>query len=79
MKDTVDGSGFEAKPTNVTVPDTSCEHLGIIVDTVKQVTRISDDRLNDIKEKLQMWTNKKVFTKCEILSLFGKLTFAAVS
>ncbi len=75
--DTVDGSGFEAQPTKVTVPDTSCEHIGIIVDTVKQVTCISDDRLNDIQEELQKWTNKKVCTKCEILSLVGKLTFAA--
>ncbi len=77
MLDTVDDIGFEAQPTKVTMLDTSCEHLGIILDTVKQVTCISDDRLNDIKEELQKWTNKKVCTKCEILSLVRKLTIAA--
>ena len=51
-------------------------YLGIEVDTVRQVIRLSDDRLANLIAMLKGWVDKKKCTKRELLSLIGTLSFA---
>lgn len=50
--------------------------LGIEVDTVNQMIRLSDDRLAALMHTLCTWGNRSKCTKRELQSLIGTLSFA---
>ena len=50
--------------------------LGIEIDTVAQVLRLPEVKLNDLMLELDKWSVKKKCTKRELLSLIGVLSFA---
>ena len=51
--------------------------LGILLDTSKMELRLPKDKLEDLLRLLRQWTRRKKTTKRELLSLIGKLSFAA--
>ena len=77
MLQTCRDSGFSVQPSKVTVPSTVTEFLGIVIDTELQQLRISAERLTELSEELQAWLGAKKATKRKLLSLIGKLSFAA--
>ena len=57
-------------------PSTIISFLGILLDTVRMVIRLPEDKLVRIKDTLSTWLEKKKATKREILSLVGLLQHA---
>ena len=70
-------AGFSVQPTKVTAPSTETEFLGVMIDTVKQELRIFPDRLKEIAREVGLWLGRKKITKCQLLNLVGKFSFAA--
>ena len=58
-------------------PTTSMTVLGIEVDSVAQVTRLSEEKFHALLTVLKTWSQRVVCTKRELLSLIGSLSFAA--
>ena len=52
-------------------------YLGIEINTVTMTVRLPDDKLWELKALLLEWKRKKKCTKRSLLSLIGKLAFAA--
>ena len=77
MLDTCRELGFSVQPTKVEPPTSSLEILDIVVDTDLKQLRISQDRLAEIMNELQHWSNRKYCKKREFLSLIGKLSFVS--
>jgi hypothetical protein len=50
--------------------------LGIVIDTVKGEARLDERRLEDLRDELKLWANKRTASVKEIRSLVGTLTFA---
>ena len=69
--------GFKVNPSKTVQPTTQIEFLGIWIDTGSFELRLSDVRLADLMEELTMWMPRKRAKKRALLSLIGKLTFAA--
>jgi len=57
------------------VPCTTLELLGIELDSITQEARISQTRLDETLNLLQMWQTKASCTKRQLQSLIGKLNF----
>ena len=70
-------AGFTIQDSKVTGACKCIEFLGIIIDTERGVTRISDDRLAEIRALLAQWLDKRVCSKRQLLKIIGKLAFAA--
>ena len=70
-------SGFTVQHSKVTPPAKVIEFLGIIIDSQMGELRISEDRIVEVKGILAGWLDKRVGTKRSLLSLIGKLAFAA--
>lgn len=70
-------AGFEVQPTKVVWATTLLEFLGIIIDNYNQQLKISEERIREITELLSESKSKVVFTKRQLLSLIGKLTFCS--
>ena len=70
-------AGFSVQPSKVTSPSTTTEFLGILIDTVNQELRISQQRLQEIAGEVGLWLDRKKITKRQLLSLVGKFSFAA--
>ena len=68
--------GIPVNPNKVFGPCTCLEFLGIVLDTVLMEARLSKEKIEDLKEKLQDFQGKKKVTQLEILSLVGSLSFA---
>ena len=51
------------------------EFLGNTVDTIRLTLEVSQDRITELDGLLDKWSSKKVYTKREIQSLIGKLSF----
>ena len=51
--------------------------LGLELDSLKQQIRLPTDKLQDLLSELNSWLQRKKTTKRELLSLIGKLSFAA--
>ena len=51
--------------------------LGILFNTITMTMQITEERLSEIKNILEVWIDKEVATLKEIQSLLGKLNFAA--
>ena len=58
-------------------PTTCLIYLGIEIDTVKQEIRLPKDKFDDLMSILTSWTHTRKVTKHKLLSLIGKLSFAA--
>ena len=58
-------------------PAQSIPYLGIEIDAENMTIRLPESKLTDIKAVLSSWLSKKKCTKKELLSLTGKLSFAA--
>lgn len=67
--------GFQVNPSKTIQPCTNLELLGIELDSVEQVARISDARRQEILELLLTWRSRSTCTKRELQSLIGKLNF----
>ena len=77
LVDTCVDAGFTIQPTKVTPPCRVVEFLGIEVDTVNSVLRISDERMAEVKSILSEWSGRRSCSKRQLLKLIGKLAFAA--
>lgn len=78
-KDTkpLSSSGHPTSPGKMVGPTTELTYLGIVIDSAAMVTRLPPNKLSDLISLLQEWHQKKKCTKRELLSLIGKLSFAA--
>ena len=56
-------------------PATKNSFLGILFDTEKMIMEIEPDRLEEIKNLLELWFSKKTTTLKEIQQILGKLNF----
>ena len=70
-------AGFAVQPSKITAPATVAEFLGIVIDSDLQLLRISADRLRDLSQEVNSWLGTKRASKRQLLSLLGKLSFAA--
>ena len=64
-------------PDKLEGPTTVLTYLGIEIDSDDQVIRLRDDKYSDLHSQLTQWIGKKRCKKRELLSLIGKLSFAA--
>ena len=70
--------GFPVATEKVEGPATILTFLGLELDSVKQQISLPADKLHQILQELQLWLrHRKKVTKRELLSLIGKLVFAA--
>ena len=70
--------GFPIAERKIEGPTTVITFLGILLDTATMELRLPHDKLEALTSLLRQWnTTKKKTTKRELLSLIGKLSFAA--
>ena len=58
-------------------PATVLPLLGLELDSVSQQIRLPPEKLREILEELNKWKSRRKITKWKLLSLIGKLVFAA--
>ena len=58
-------------------PSTSLTFLGVLIDSVKQELSLPMPKLEELKTLTQSWLTRRKCTKRQLLSLVGKLVFAA--
>eukprot|EP00731_Ephydatia_muelleri_P032887 Em0024g431a len=58
-------------------PTTALTFLGIVLDTSAQQLRLPPDKLEELTALIRSWLSRHKATKWELLSLIGKLSFAA--
>ena len=69
--------GVPVATEKVEGPITAMSFLGLILDSVKQEIRLPPDKLAELTHELDRWSTRRKATKRELLSLIGKLSFAA--
>ena len=69
--------GFPIAMDKVDGPATVLPFLGLELDSVSQQIRLPPDKLREILEELTKWQSCSKTTKQKLLSLIGKLAFAA--
>ena len=69
--------GMQVAMEKVEGPLTAMSFLGLILDSVKQEIQLPPDKLAKLTHKLNRWSTRCKDTKCELLSLIGKQSFAA--
>ena len=69
--------GMPVAMEKVEGPLTAMSFLGLILDSVKQEIRLPPDSLAELTHELDRWSTRRKATKRELLSLIGKLSFAA--
>ena len=69
--------GFPVALDKVEGPATILTFLGLELDSVLQQIRLPRTKLNEILEELTLWLQCRKTTKRQLLSLIGKLAFAA--
>ena len=67
--------GAEEAKDKAVPPTTRLEFLGNTVDTVKMTLEVSDERKQELLLILKQWSNKKQYSKKQLQSLIGKLSF----
>ena len=77
FNETARKAGFTLQQQKCTRATQTLEFLGIEINTLKQTLSITQDRMNEIVSELQSWLTTKVCTKRQLLSIIGKLSFAA--
>ncbi|XP_068723726.1 uncharacterized protein [Montipora capricornis] len=75
LKDLFDELGLQSSPEKDCFPSTRMICLGILVDTEKMLFEVPADRLSDFKTELLQWTQISTFTRRQLQSLLGKLSF----
>lgn len=68
--------GIPIAPHKVHGPQAIMEFLGIILDSIKMELRLPQDKLCRIRAMVNRWSQRKVCTKRELLSLIGHLSHA---
>lgn len=58
-------------------PSTILTFLGLQLDSLRQEIRLPPEKLQDLLQELACWASRRSTTKRELLSLIGKLSFAA--
>ena len=58
-------------------PVTCIVCLGIEIDSIEQIVKLPADKLSELMSMLDFWCNRRKCMKRELLSLIGKLCFAA--
>ena len=69
--------GVQVAMEKVDGPATTLGFLGLLLDSVRQEIRLSPTKLAELLKELSQWAARKSTTKRDILSLIGKLSFAA--
>ena len=69
--------GVEESKKKAVSPTTLMEYLGIEFDTIKMEMRVSQVKLQELKQDLSSWKKKKVASKQELQSLLGKLMWVS--
>ena len=69
--------GIQTKLEKRTPPTTSITFLGIQLDTISQTASLPEDKLTKLRQELTTFHSLKKCTKRSLLSLIGKLAFAA--
>ena len=69
--------GIPVAMDKVEGPLTVLIFLGLELDSVLQLIRLPQDKLEQLQQELQLWRECKKTTKRKLLSLIGKLAFAA--
>ena len=70
-------AGFSIQASKITAPSTTTEFLGIVIDSEREELRISQERLRELTTEVDTWLTRDKATKRQLLSLIGKLSFAA--
>ena len=69
--------GAQVASEKVDGPATILTFLGLELDSERQEIRLPADKLHELLAALQLWSTRKTATKRQLLSLIGKLSFAA--
>ena len=70
--------GFAVATEKVEGPSTILTFLGLELDSVEQRISLPKDKLDQMLQELQLWLHhRRKVTKRELLSIIGKLAFAA--
>ncbi len=69
--------GIPLAPEKVVGPSSSIVYLGIEIDSACMELRLPEDKLSSLLDLILAFSKKKKCTKRELLSLIGKLSFAA--
>ena len=69
--------GIPLAPEKVVYPTTVLTFLGIEIDSKKMELRLPEEKFNALMADLSFWSSRKKCTKRELLSLIGRLSFAA--
>ena len=69
--------GTQVAMEKVDGPSTVLVFLGLILDSLRQEIQLPPEKLQDMLQELEQWLAKCNTTKQELLSLIGKLSFAA--
>ena len=67
--------GLDSSPEKDSPPSTSMICLGILVDTAAFTLEVPPSRLDDLQAELTIWQSSTGFTKKQLQSLLGKLSF----
>ena len=68
--------GLPLKTEKIEGPTTVLVFLGIILDTARQELRLPQEKVEELSRLVKEWSDKRVSTKRELLSLIGKLSHA---
>ena len=77
MCDTAKKCGFKINDKKTEGPNRVLVFLGIELNSITQQMRITEERLQEIREELQGWSVRKTCTKRELQSIVGKLQFCS--
>ena len=69
--------GVPLAPEKVIGPLTGLTFLGIEIDTMNMSLKLPATKFEELLQEIEIWSTKKKCTKRELLSLIGKLSFAA--
>ena len=75
VQDLSDELGLQSSSEKDCHPSTRMICLGILADTEKMLFEVPADRLSDLKTELLQWTQFSTFTRRQLQSLLGKLSF----
>ncbi len=77
FNDTARRAGFTLQTNKCTEASQVLEFLGVEINTIAGTLSITQERMTDILSELQSWLGRRTCTKRELLSIIGKLSFAA--
>ena len=69
--------GIPLAPEKIVYPTTQLTFLGIEIDSIKMELRLPEEKFTALMADLSFWPSRKKCTKRELLSLIGRLSFAA--